>query len=155
MKKYKGNMFLVLVLVFLQLWNAVPIKAELLPSRQEIRVGLTSMYSGKETLTILNQELGYGYCVDNAYLQETVLESSAGFVFTPMKHPQNPPYAVSGKLSSPPKPYKTAKMMLKLIFFMNAVTLIPLTVRGYPVKIIKKLKSYSFGREIWCLQVRF
>ena len=84
MKNFKGKMFLALLLVSLQIMCAVPVQAELVTAQQEIRVGLTELYSGKETLTIYNNKLGYGYCVDNVYLQEAVLESSSGFVFTPV-----------------------------------------------------------------------
>lgn len=84
MKNCKGKMFLALLLVSLQIMCAVPVQAELVTVQQEIRVGLTELYSGKETLTIYNNKLGYGYCVDNVYLQEAVLESSSGFVFTPV-----------------------------------------------------------------------
>ena len=84
MKYYKGKVFLVLLLVILQLFETVQVLAEPIPARQEIRVGLTSLYSGKETLTVYNKKIGYGYCVDNVYLQEAVLESSYGFVFVPV-----------------------------------------------------------------------
>lgn len=80
----KQRVCIAFLLVFLQIWVTIPVKAELLPARQEIRVGLTSLYSGKETLTINNRELGYGYCIDNSYLQETVFKSSSGFTFTPV-----------------------------------------------------------------------
>lgn len=84
MKSYKCKVFLALILILLQLWNAVPVQAELISTKQEIRVGLTSLYSGKETLTIYNTKLGYGYCVNHMYLQEAVLESSIGFTFAPV-----------------------------------------------------------------------
>ena len=42
------------------------------------------MYSGKETLTIYNTTIGYGYCVNNTYLQEAVFSSTSGFVFAPV-----------------------------------------------------------------------
>ncbi len=84
MKKYRRKVFLAVLLVALQVFVAVPVRAELIPARQEIRVGLTSMYSGKETLIIYNTTLGYGYCVNNAYLQEAVFSSSSGFTFTPV-----------------------------------------------------------------------
>ena len=77
-------MFFALLLVVLQIAGTIPVQAELLVTKQEIRVGLVSLYSGKETLTIYNNKLGYGYCVDNVFLQEAVLESSSGFVFTPV-----------------------------------------------------------------------
>ena len=82
MKKSRRKVFLALVLIALQVWCTVPVQAELLSTGNEIRVGLTSLYSGKEKLTIYNTKLGYGYCVKNMYLQETVLESSSGFTFT-------------------------------------------------------------------------
>lgn len=53
-------------------------------SAQEIRVGLTELYSGKESITIQNTELSVGYCVDRKFLSETVLQSPDGFVFTPV-----------------------------------------------------------------------
>ena len=84
MKKYRRQVFFALVLVVLQIWNSIPAQAEMIPAQKEIRVGLTSMYSNKETLTIKNTKLGYGYCTGNMYLQEAVLESSSGFTFTPV-----------------------------------------------------------------------
>lgn len=84
MKKYRRQVFFALVLIFVQVWNLVPVKAELISVKNEIRVGLISMYSNKETLTINNTKLGYGYCVNNMYLQEAVLESASGFTFTPV-----------------------------------------------------------------------
>ena len=84
MKRYKTKVFLALLLTILQLFGTIPVFALPLPAQQEIRVGLTSLYSGKDTLTIYNNKLGYGYCVDNVFLQEAVLESSSGFVFKPV-----------------------------------------------------------------------
>ncbi len=84
MKKCRKRIFFIVLLVFMQIWSAVPVKGELIPAQQEIRVGLTSLYSGKETLTIYNTKVGYGYCVNNTYLQEAVLESTSGFVFSPV-----------------------------------------------------------------------
>ena len=84
MKRYKGKVFLALLLVILQIMGAVPVQAELIPARQEIRVGLTSMYSGKETLILYNTTIGYGYCVNNTYLQEAVFSSTSGFTFVPV-----------------------------------------------------------------------
>lgn len=84
MKKCRRKVFLALVLIFLQIWCTVPVQAELLSTGKEIRVGLTSLYSGKEKLTIYNTKLGYGYCVNNKYLQEAVFESSNGFTFAPV-----------------------------------------------------------------------
>jgi len=92
MKKYRRKMFFALLLVVLQIAGAVPVLAEPLVAKQEIRVGLTSLYSGKDMLTIYNTKLGYGYCVDNIFLQEVALESSSGFVFTPANG-----YFVAGK----------------------------------------------------------
>ena len=84
MKRYKVRVFLVVLLLALQILGTVPVRADLISARNEIRVGLTSLYSGKETLTIQNTKLGYGYCVSNMYLQEVVLESAAGFTFIPV-----------------------------------------------------------------------
>ena len=84
MKKYRRKIFFALLLVVLQIAGTIPVQAELLVTKKEIRVGLVSLYSGKETLTIYNNKLGYGYCVDNVFLQEAVLESSSGFIFTPV-----------------------------------------------------------------------
>ena len=81
MKRNKIRVFLALFMLTLQVFGAIPVKAELVPVKQEIRVGLVSMYSGKETLTIYNTRLGYGYCVNNTYLQEAELSSSSGFTF--------------------------------------------------------------------------
>lgn len=53
-------------------------------SVQEIRVGLTEYYTGKEAITIKNTALGLGYCINRDYLQETVLESRTGFVIQPV-----------------------------------------------------------------------
>lgn len=84
MKKKRTLVFLVVVLIVSQIWSTAPVKAELIPAQSEIRVGLTSLYSGKEAITIYNTQLGYGYCVDNMYLQEAVLESTTGFTFAPV-----------------------------------------------------------------------
>lgn len=84
MKKHKRKVFLAVVLIVLSVISTVPVQAELMQARQEIRIGLTSMYSGKETLTLYNTALGYGYCVNNTYLQEAELESTSGFTFTPV-----------------------------------------------------------------------
>lgn len=84
MKKKLCCVFLAVLLLFVQIWGTVPVRAELVTAKNEIRVGLTSLYSGKKTLTIYNTKLGYGYCVNNLYLQETVLESSSGFTFAPI-----------------------------------------------------------------------
>lgn len=82
MKKYRCRVFLALVLLTIQVFGTVSAKAELIPAKQEIRVGLTSMYSEKEAITIYNKTLGYGYCVDNIYLQEAELSSTSGFTFS-------------------------------------------------------------------------
>lgn len=84
MKKKLCCVFLALLLLFVQVWGTVPVRAELVPAQNEIRVGLTSLYSGKESLTIYNTKLGYGYCVNNLYLQEAVLQSTSGFTFAPV-----------------------------------------------------------------------
>lgn len=92
MKNNKRKMLLALLLLVLQMIGTIPVQAEPVVAKQEIRVGLTTLYSGKDTLTVYNQKLGYGYCVDNIYLQETVLESSSGFIFTPVNG-----YFIAGK----------------------------------------------------------
>ncbi len=84
MKNHKGKVFLALLLLLLQIMGQVSVFAEIVPAKQEIRVGLASLYSNKETLTVYNKKIGYGYCIDNMYLQEAVLESSSGFSFTPV-----------------------------------------------------------------------
>ncbi len=84
MKKYRGKLFVVLLLLSLKVLETVPVRAELFLNQNEIRVGLTSMYAGKEQITIYNTKLGYGYCINNRYLQETVLESASGFSFVPV-----------------------------------------------------------------------
>lgn len=84
MKMYKCRVFLALVLLTVLIFGTISVKAEPVPAKQEIRVGLTSMYSDKETLTIYNTTLGYGYCVNNVYLQEAELSSSSGFTFMPV-----------------------------------------------------------------------
>lgn len=84
MKKSKTTVFLAIMLIILQVWIPVTTLAELLPAKQELRIGLTSLYSNKETLTIYNTTVGYGYCVNNAYLQEAVLTSASGFTFVPV-----------------------------------------------------------------------
>lgn len=84
MKKYRYKVFLALFLLIIQVFGTSSAQAELVSARQEIRVGLSSLYSGKETLTINNKKLGYGYCVNNKYLQEVVLISTSGFTFVPV-----------------------------------------------------------------------
>lgn len=70
-------------LVFTTQEQSMPARTELLQTGEEIRVGLTDLYSGKESITIKNSALGIGYCVGRSYLQETVLHSVSGFTFTP------------------------------------------------------------------------
>ncbi len=70
-------------LVFATQEQSMPARTELLQTGEEIRVGLTDLYSGKESITIKNSALGIGYCVGRSYLQETVLHSASGFTFTP------------------------------------------------------------------------
>lgn len=84
MKKYRRMVFTVLLLFVILVQETVPVQAELFFNPNEIRVGLISMYTGKEQITIYNTKLGYGYCVNNNYLQETILESSTGFSFVPV-----------------------------------------------------------------------
>lgn len=84
MKKYRRISFFATVLLILQITCTVSLQAAPISAQQEIRVGLTSLYSGKETLTINNTILGYGYCVGNTYLQEVQLESNTGFTFKPV-----------------------------------------------------------------------
>lgn len=84
MAKKRIVVFFIVLLLLLQLQDVVPVRAELIPVQTELRVGLTSMYSGKESLKINNIRLGYGYCVGNAYLQEAELISPEGFLFTPV-----------------------------------------------------------------------
>ena len=83
MMRYR-RAFFVILLIFLQICCADSVKAEVIETGNEIRVGLVSLYSGKESLTIYNTKLGYGYCINNNYLQEAVLESASGFTFTPV-----------------------------------------------------------------------
>ena len=80
----KGVIFLFLVGFFVNICYSVIVKAETISTRMEIRVGLTSMYSGKTSITVYNDRLGYGYCMGNTYVQEVVLISTNGFTFTPV-----------------------------------------------------------------------
>lgn len=84
MKKSKIRVWAAAVLILLQCYVPIQAQAAVVSSRQEIRVGLTALYSGKNTLTINNKLLGYGYCVGNWYLEEIILESSSGFTFEPV-----------------------------------------------------------------------
>lgn len=84
MKKCKRMVVAVLLLFVLMVQETVPVQAELFSNPNEIRVGLTSMYTGKDQITIYNTKLGYGYCVNHRYLQEMILESSSGFSFVPV-----------------------------------------------------------------------
>ncbi len=83
MNKKRIAVFLILILIFLESFPCRAVGAEVIKTGPELRIGLTSLYSGKEKLTIYNTALGYGYCVGNTYLQETVLYSDTGFTFTP------------------------------------------------------------------------
>ena len=84
MSKKRLECFFVALLLVLQLMGTVFVQAAPVPAQQEIRVGLTSMYSGKEALTIYNIKLGYGYCVNQTYLQEAEFTSHSGFTFVPI-----------------------------------------------------------------------
>lgn len=80
----KGVVFLFLVGFLVNIWYPVIVRAETISTKMEIRVGLTSMYSDKKSITIYNDRLGYGYCMGNTYVQEVILISSNGFTFTPV-----------------------------------------------------------------------
>lgn len=45
MKTHKGKAFVALFLIILGIMSAVPVQAEPVAAQQEIRVGLTSLYS--------------------------------------------------------------------------------------------------------------
>ena len=49
-----------------------------------IRVGLRSLYDGVEQITIHNESVGIGYCIDNGYTINQEFDSSNGFTITPM-----------------------------------------------------------------------
>ena len=78
----KSAVFLFLVGFLINICYPVLVKAEIIATKMEIRVGLTDLYSGKESLTIYNEILGYGYCIGNTYIQELLLTSTNGFKFS-------------------------------------------------------------------------
>ncbi len=80
----KSIIFLFLVGFFINICYPIMVMAETISTKMEIRVGLTSMYSGKKSITVYNDRLGYGYCMGNTYVQEVVLISNNGFTFTPV-----------------------------------------------------------------------
>lgn len=48
----------------------------------DLRVGLKKLYSGVSSITIKNQRLGMGYCIQDQYVADTEFTSSSGFTFT-------------------------------------------------------------------------
>lgn len=49
----------------------------------DIRVGLTDLYCDKNSLTIYNTGIGFGYCIDDIYYNTEYFYSQGGFTFTP------------------------------------------------------------------------
>ncbi len=80
----KSVVFLFLVGFLLNICYPMIVKAETIATKMEIRVGLTELYSGKKSITIYNNRLGYGYCTGNTYIQEVLLTSTNGFTFSPI-----------------------------------------------------------------------
>ena len=79
---WKKNIIVFFLMVFfINICYPIIAKAETIPTKMEIRVGLTSMYSEKGSITIYNEKLGYGYCIRNTYKQEVLLTSTNGFTF--------------------------------------------------------------------------
>lgn len=77
----KSVVFLFLVGFLINVCYPVIVQAETIATKMEIRVGLTELYSGKNSITIYNDRLGYGYCMGNTYIQELLLTSTNGFTF--------------------------------------------------------------------------
>ncbi len=49
----------------------------------DVRVGLAALYSGKESIQIMNNSIGFGYCINDSYTCEISLSGTGGFIFTP------------------------------------------------------------------------
>ncbi|MBE5961582.1 MAG: SpoIID/LytB domain-containing protein [Lachnospiraceae bacterium] len=83
MKYQKKGLFL--LVCFLMLFCILePIKAQA-AAMTDIRVGLTSLYEGRNSITIKTTKLSMGYCLNNSYTSEITFSSSSGFIFTPAK----------------------------------------------------------------------
>ena len=80
----KSVVFLFLLVFLTNVYYSNVVKAETISTNLEIRVGLTAMYSKKDSITIYNESLGYGYCMGNSYTQELILHSTDGFIFNPV-----------------------------------------------------------------------
>ncbi len=78
----KRVIFLFLVGFLINICYPVIVQAETIATKMEIRIGLTDLYSGKKSIIIYNDRLGYGYCTGNTYIQEVLLTSTNGFTFS-------------------------------------------------------------------------
>ena len=63
MKKENVVSIFFLAVLFVLISGTSLAKAEWIPVQTELRVGLTALYHGKDSLTINNEKLVYGYCI--------------------------------------------------------------------------------------------
>ena len=77
----------------------------------DIRVGLKSTYFDKKIITIYNNEIKMGYCINDSYKPDIVLKSVGGFSFEPDKadyYTDNVIYGSYKSAVSKTKDYSTA-----------------------------------------------
>ena len=82
--KYQMKSCILLACFLLIFCLVTPLKAEA-ADMTDIRVGLTSLYDGRSSITIKTTKLGLGYCINDSYTSEITFSSSSGFLFTPAK----------------------------------------------------------------------
>lgn len=70
-----------LFLIFALVSFGVPVKAAV--ENDLLRIGLTTSYAKKSSLTIADSQIAIGYCVNNNYTEIAELISETGFLFAP------------------------------------------------------------------------
>lgn len=79
MRRRQLNIILIMALIIVCITDK-PVAASPL---QEIRVGLTSLFSGKNEIKVNNTKLSFGYVKDRVFTPEVNLTSETGFIFRP------------------------------------------------------------------------
>lgn len=75
-------MALTLVIILMLQLPTLEVKAY---SMTDIRVGLQSLYTAQEKITVSTVRIALGYCINNSYVGEYVMKSDNGFVFSAAK----------------------------------------------------------------------
>ncbi|MGN0161480.1 MAG: SpoIID/LytB domain-containing protein [Lachnospiraceae bacterium] len=82
MKRAAGYLLTMILLInFICVYTVQPVFAD--TENYVVRIGLTSNYEGKSSLTIKNTSVSMGYAVDGTFVENDVFTGNSGFTFTP------------------------------------------------------------------------